>query len=184
MHRLSAMACLLLALVAPPPASADQNDPRLDELFSRLRAAEDRQAVDRLTRQIWRAWRSHEDPRVTLAMAQGGRAMAGREFARAEYHFGRAVELAPDYSEGWNQRATVRYLRGRFAQSAADIRRVLMLEPRHFGALEGLGLIYLELGQEQAALDTFERALRINPHLSGSRAQIERLRDRDGGDDP
>lgn len=176
MPRVIRLACLLFVLATPVPATADQDDPRLDELFARLQASESPAEVERLTRRIWTLWRAHESPAVSRAMDEAAAALAADRLARAQARLDRVVEMAPAYAEGWNQRATVRYLRGRFAESAADIRRVLALEPRHFGALEGLGLIYMELGLPDAALSAFERALAVNPHLPGARERSRMLR--------
>jgi len=184
MRRVPAIAGILLVLAVPGPAAADQDDPRLDQLFEELVTAESAPEVDRLTRRIWTIWQTHEDGAVRQEMRRAAAAMSTDRLAAAESHLDRVVELAPGYAEGWNQRATVRYLRGRFAESAADISRVLALEPRHFGALEGLGLIYLEMDLPRAALDAFEHALSVNPHLPGARERVRRLRrgqDRDGG---
>jgi len=177
------LAGLLFVLAAAAPAAADQDDPRLDDLFARLQATESPAEVERLTRRIWTLWRAHERAAVSQAMDQALAALAADRLARTEARLDRVVEMAPDYAEGWNQRATVRFLRGRFAESAADIRRVLELEPRHFGALEGLGLIYMEMGLPDAALSAFERALAVNPHLPGAHERSRMLRrERELGD--
>lgn len=176
MRHLRAITLALLSALLPlQPASADQNDPRLDELFARLQTVEDETTAAELTRRIWRLWRTSDSALVEEAMERGARAIVANRLVRAERWFDQVVEMSPDYAEGWNQRATVRYLRERYAESAADIRRTLLLEPRHFGALAGLGLVYMELGRDAAALDAFRRALTVNPHLSGARENIELL---------
>jgi tetratricopeptide (TPR) repeat protein len=75
------------------------------------------------------------------------------------------VKLRPDYIEAWNRRATLYYLRNDYAHSLEDIEQVLIREPRHFGALAGLGMIMQDIGDEKRALDAFRKALAINPHL-------------------
>jgi len=75
------------------------------------------------------------------------------------------VKIKPDYIEAWNRRATLHYMRKEYAQSMEDIRQVLIREPRHFGAISGLGMILQEFGDEKHALDVFRRALEINPYL-------------------
>jgi tetratricopeptide (TPR) repeat protein len=75
------------------------------------------------------------------------------------------IEIRPDYVEAWNRRATLHFLNKDFGKSIADIRQVLAREPRHFGALSGLGIIFQEIGEEKFALDAFRRALAVNPHL-------------------
>jgi tetratricopeptide (TPR) repeat protein len=86
------------------------------------------------------------------------------------------VAAAPEYAEGWNTRATLLYLMGDYVASAVDVKRTLALEPRHFGAWSGLGLIYLNVGDERAALVAFSKALEWNPHLSGSRHKLEAVK--------
>lgn len=178
MHHLRAIALVLVSILLLQPASADQNDPRLDELFARLQTVEDETAAAEITSHIWRLWRESRNAMVEEAMERGSRAIAANRLVRAERWFDQVIDMSPDFAEGWNQRATVRYLRGRHAESAADIRRTLLLEPRHFGALAGLGLVYMELGRDAAALDAFRRALAVNPHLSGARENIELLEQR------
>src|SRR5207237_7021035 len=75
------------------------------------------------------------------------------------------VKLRPDYVEGWNRRATLYYLKNDYARSLEDIRQVLIREPRHFGALAGLGMIMQDIGEEKRALEAFRKALAVNPHL-------------------
>jgi tetratricopeptide (TPR) repeat protein len=75
------------------------------------------------------------------------------------------VKLRPDYIEAWNRRATLYYLKNDYTRSLEDIRQVLIREPRHFGALAGLGMIMQELGDERRALEAFRKALAVNPHL-------------------
>jgi tetratricopeptide (TPR) repeat protein len=81
----------------------------------------------------------------------------------------------PSFAEGWNKRATVYYLMGDFKASVGDIEHTLELEPRHFGALSGLGLIYMNMGKDQAALRAFRKTLEINPHLPAIRERADEL---------
>src|SRR3546814_20777188 len=86
------------------------------------------------------------------------------------------VVIAPGFAEGWNKRATVHYLLGNYGESLADIAETLALEPRHFGALSGRGLVYLRLEDAQRALDAFEQALAIPPNLPAAALNAEELR--------
>ena len=108
--------------------------------------------------------------------------MSARRLAEALAAFDRVVELAPDYAEGWNKRATLHYLRGNYVASVDDIERALDLEPRHFGALSGLAMVSLAIGEEERALDAFEAALAIHPHLAGADTHIRNLRKRVRGE--
>lgn len=171
---------LIIALIALAPSGirADQNDPELDALFERLRAAEGQAEGERVTDRIWRLWREIDDPDLAAAMEQGIVAMRSGRHADAERGFSEVIEAEPGYAEAWNKRATVRYMRERYTAAAADIRRALALEPRHFGALAGLGLVYMQLERYRAAIEAFERALEINPWLEGTRRNIAIARER------
>ncbi len=169
-------ALLVLGLLAPAGALADQNDPRLERLFTRLHATTSRAEARSIEQEIWRVWHRAADPAVNRLMAEGVRAMARRDLAQALARFDRLVAQAPDFAEAWNRRATVHYMMGDYRASVADIQRTLTLEPRHFGALSGLGLIYDGIERPGAALRSYEAALEINPHLEGTRERIEELR--------
>jgi tetratricopeptide (TPR) repeat protein len=165
-----------VALLWPGPAIADQNDRRLDGLFERLHATPDAADAEAIEQQIWQIWLESDDATVTRLMQQGIAAMSLRQLDLALDRFDRMVEHAPAFAEGWNKRATVYYLMGDFEASVVDIERTLGLEPRHFGALSGLGLIYDAIDQPRAALRSFEAALRLNPHLEGTKVRVEELR--------
>ena len=90
--------------------------------------------------------------------------------------FDQVVTRAPALAEGWNRRATLRFLTGYFDGSVADLHLDLILERRHFGPLSGLGLIYMALERPQGALKAFERVLQINPHMTSARRHAAPLR--------
>ncbi|MBA3520594.1 MAG: tetratricopeptide repeat protein, partial [Rhizobiales bacterium] len=108
-------------------------------------------------------------------MALSAQAMNARNFALARSHLDAIVALEPDFAEGWNKRATVHFLEGDYASSIADIRRVLSLEPRHFGALSGLGMILQNIGRKEEALEAFRRALAVHPQMPAIRQRVEAL---------
>ena len=172
---------LLLAAALAGPAMADQTDERLDDLFDALQAAGSPQEAQLAERMIWAVWLESGSPTVDLLMSKGIGAMGEREAEPALAMFNTVIELAPDYAEAWNKRATLYYLMGRLEDSIADCERVLKLEPRHFGALSGLGMIYLQLEQDEKALDAYKRALAVHPNLP-LRPEIERLTKKDRGD--
>jgi len=165
----------LMILLAAPVARADQTDPRLDPLFERLKAAPNAEAAAPIEGAIWAIWIDTEDPAAEQLMVTGLSAMRAGLLDIALLSFDRLVVEKPDFAEAWNKRATVHFLRGEFTQSLADIDHTLALEPRHFGALSGLGMIRAAQGQASAAADAFYRALEIYPTLRGARQQLKRL---------
>ena len=154
-------------LLLSTSADADQNDARLAELFRSLKSTENVSKASVFESKIWHIWMEHHDPEVESAMFQGLEAMKLQLFEQAFGHFSLLIKLAPDYAEGWNKRATVLYLMGRFKESEADVLRTLELEPRHFGALSGQGLIRISLQDWTGAIYFLESALKINPHMHG-----------------
>ena len=159
------------------PVSGGQNDPQLPALFDRLhvaKAAESRAIEAR----IWELWTRSGNADIDRLMSVGLQAMAAERYQVALAAFSQVVKRAPNFAEGWNKRATVYYLLNDFERSIEDIEKTLALEPRHFGALSGLGMIALALGEEARALDAFEAALEIHPHLPGAETHIRELRDK------
>ena len=174
---------VVVALAAWPAAtSPNQTDTRLDALFERLQVTDDEVEAQMITGQIWIIWRETSNDVVRAFMRAGMRDMTHEHYDEALEAFNTVVQVAPHFAEGWNARATLLYLMGDYPGSVADIRRTLELEPRHFGAWSGLGLIYMSLEQDRAALGAFNKALELNPHLTGSRRNADlikrRLKDR------
>ena len=157
------------------PAVADQKDVRLDELFAELHAIGDPLRALRIQQTIWGVWTESGSETVDLLLGKGTQAMAQGEFDKALALFNSVIEIAPEFAEGWNKRATLYYLMGWHEASIQDIDRTLNLEPRHFGALSGLGLVNLALDRLDDALQAFERALEANPHMPNARDHIELL---------
>ena len=172
-----AVALFVLAVTTPwaPPLAARQGDPRLDQLFERLRTTQNVPEAHAIEQTIWQVWQDHDSPTVALLVGAGVKAMSEGQRDTALELFDAVVDLAPDYAEGWNKRATVRYLSGDFAGSVADIERTLALEPRHFGALTGLAQVMERLGNPREALKAYQRAIAIHPYLPGVRSRIEQL---------
>jgi Flp pilus assembly protein TadD len=159
------------------PAAADQNDPRLEPLLTALQNAPTEMARP-IEQQIWAIWGRSGNQAVDTLMAEGiSRLNEGNNDAALE-RFDRVVGLAPNFAEGWNKRATTLYTMGQFEKSTQDIDKVLALEPRHFGALSGLGLCDIRLGKDREALAAFQRAAAVDPNLPGVQANIETLKKR------
>ena len=174
MHWLATAATLTFVV----PTQAGQKDPRLDGLFEDLRKAPTEEEAQPVEEKIWRVWLMSGNGSVDAEMLRGLHAMGKKDNEAALDAFTRAVTMQPDFAEGWNKRATVNYLLGRYDQSVIDIQKTLELEPRHFGALSGLGLINLALGRDRQALAAFEAALKIHPHMPGADSHIRELREK------
>lgn len=168
--------CLVATLFWPfSPLSADQSDPRLEPLFTALLNAENFNAGQTIEQRIWQLWTDSGNSTVNSMMRNGIEAMERGEFDLATSQFDAIVALAPNFAEGWNKRATIHYLQNRLVESMRDIHRTLALEPRHFGALSGMGLIFLERDDLLGARDVFKEVLRIYPGSISAQAQIERI---------
>ena len=159
------------------PVSGGQNDSRLDPLFIALKATADADEADQLEAGIWALWGLSGDDEIDQMMTIGINAMGDGDGETALTAFNEIISRAPDYAEGWNKRATLFYLAGEQELAISDIKKTLALEPRHFGAYSGLGLVYMGLGEERKALDAFEKALEIHPHMDGAESYIRELRD-------
>jgi tetratricopeptide (TPR) repeat protein len=155
----------------------------LDFLFGALKAAPDETSAKVIEQRIWAQWLISKSDTTNLLMSRVRKAVELKDLDLAMQLLDVIVELNPDYVEGWNRRATLHYTRKEFGESLADLGRVLALEPRHFGALTGLGLIMQELGDEKRALEAFRKALDINPHLQRVPDYVKSLTDKVQGRD-
>ncbi len=162
-------------------ATQHRSAAELDGLFAQLRASKNATSARVIVERIWECWVHHDDPDIRALMDQGLRDIERRRYDQALKAFDEILERDPDFAEAWNKRATARYLAGHYAGSVRDIKRVLALEPRHFGALSGLGTIYLIIANDRGALNAFEAVLALKPHLDGVRRQVEARRDALGG---
>ncbi len=121
---------------------------------------------------LWQHWHQSGDPRLDALLLEGVEAMQRQQLEEADGLFTRLIETAPQFAEGWNKRATVRYLAKNYVASIADCRETLARNPNHFGALSGQGLCHLMLSEFREAADLFRRALAVHPHLESGRANL------------
>ncbi|MGE0006787.1 MAG: tetratricopeptide repeat protein [Parvibaculaceae bacterium] len=170
-HDPSGEATPAVARLKPAVIRAEQ----LDKLFARLIKGEDDDEARKTEQSIWELWMTSDSPTADALLAQAMKASAANETAAALSILDNLIEVHPDYAEAWNKRATVYFLIGRYNDSLADIDRVLELEPRHFGALSGRGMIKRRQGDLAAARAAFEEALIFNPHMEGVRRALEEI---------
>jgi len=162
-------------LFASKIALADQNDPRLNNLFKKLNETENQDEIRDLISDIWNIWYEVDDPKVIEYFEKGIQAMNLKNYPLAIRFFNNLIEEDPNFAEGWNKRATVHFMMGNFDQSMQDIIKTLELEPRHFGALDGMGLIFIHQGQFKQAIDVYDKMLEIFPFSVKTMDKKERI---------
>ena len=148
-----------------PRAARGDRIKNLDFLFEALKAAPDADSAKLVENRIWALWFASGSDTCDLLMTRVKTANDEKDLTLALQLLDAVIELKPDYTEAWNRRATIYFANKEYGKSLADLRQVLAREPRHFGALTGLGVIMQELGEDKLALEAFRRALVVNPHL-------------------
>lgn len=172
------VAAVLLIAAALLPALADPT--RLDTLFQQLLAANDEDAAT-ITQDIWIEWSKSGSASMDLLLKRGQDALAAGDLHTAVDHLTALIDHAPDFAEGYNARATAYFQMGQLGLSIADISKTLSLNPRHFGALAGLGMIFEQLNEPDKALEVYREALKINPHMADVKDAVKRLDAQLGG---
>jgi tetratricopeptide (TPR) repeat protein len=165
----AALLGILLSVSGGLAQSQIANPERLDQLFAELALSNSEMQARSISDDIWAIWLDPADPELGARMSEVMQARRGGAFDTAIEILDEIVEQWPEYSEGWNQRATLYYLTGELQASLADIDKVLEFEPRHYGALAGQALIYRQLGDEAGALQSVISALRYHPYLTERR---------------
>jgi tetratricopeptide (TPR) repeat protein len=155
----------------------------LDRLFEALKVAPDEDSAKYVENRIWAIWLASSSDTANLLMGRAKTAVDGKDYDLAIKLLNAVIEIKPDFVEAWNRRATVYYTQKDFGRALADIHEVLAREPRHFGALSGLGIILQELGDDKRALEVFRRALAIHPHLERVPDLVKKLTDQIDGRD-
>jgi tetratricopeptide (TPR) repeat protein len=147
----------------------------LDFLFGALKAAPDDASAKAVEDRIWAMWTAMGNDTTSLLMSRAKKAIDDDDFNLALRLLDAIIEIKPDYTEAWNRRATVYFLKKDYANSLADLSKVLAREPRHFGALSGLGLIMQDIGNDKRALDAYRKALDVYPRLKGVNEKVKTL---------
>ncbi len=174
MRRLLLILLAIIAIAPPLSAWADTDD--LNALFDHLRAAPDAQAAEPVAASIKRMWMRSGSETADLLMERADTALEHEDFPLAIELLDRLIVLDPDWAEAWNHRATVFYVMEDYRRAMADIAETLKREPRHYGAITGMGLIFLHQGDDKNAYGAFERVLTIYPQLETAKKAVEQLR--------
>jgi tetratricopeptide (TPR) repeat protein len=148
-----------------PPIERNNPNDNLDTLFAALKAAPDEATAKAIEDRIWALWVVSDSDTCNLLMTRVKAATDGKDYDLALKLLDAVIAIKPDFVEAWNRRATIYYLRNDYGHAIADLGEVLVREPRHFGALSGLGMILQELGDDKDALKAYRDALKIDPHL-------------------
>jgi tetratricopeptide (TPR) repeat protein len=180
---LNRIVAALFALLLGAGMALAADAAKLDDLFTRLKAAPDAGEAGRIEAEIWIEWSKSGSPSMDLLFQRGQDALALGDAVAAVEHFTAIIDHDPAFTEAWNARATAYYTAGEIGPSLADIAHVLTAEPRHFGALSGLAMMLEETGREEAALQAYRAAQAIHPHLQAVNDGIERLETRLEGQD-
>jgi tetratricopeptide (TPR) repeat protein len=154
--------------------------PTSEEEALQVLRGEDAELAATAEAMLWRTWCRSGDPETDGIFRAGVDAMQASRLAKAEEFFSRVIARAPAFAEGWNKRATVRYMQKNFAGSVADCQQTLARNPHHFGAAAGQGLCHMSLNQFAEAAVCFRRALEIHPHLDAVRQNLG-LAEAEGG---
>jgi tetratricopeptide (TPR) repeat protein len=171
-----------------PPAKlpkAQKGDPtkNLDFLFEALKVAPDDTTAKAIEQRIWALWFVSRSDTADLLMSRAREAYEAKDIDLALKLLDAIVVIKPDYVEAWNRRATIHFLQKDYGKSLADISQVLRLEPRHFGALSGLGMILEEFGDDKHALEAYRRAVEVYPRMERIPDQIKKLQEKVEGRD-
>jgi tetratricopeptide (TPR) repeat protein len=156
------------------PESTAQS--RIDELFARLGKTEDADEAAGIVQAIEAEWMSSGSDASDLLMSRALEAFAAQDYPLSLQLLDAIVAAQPDWAEAWNKRATVRFFAGDSQGSAADVAQTLKRNPRHIGALAGLGAIFEQAGKKEDALKVYERAAEIAPHYAPLVEAVTRLK--------
>ena len=176
------LAILIISLFFFSNVNAEERNNKLDKLFSKLKNTKDLSSAQVIENEIWEIWSIHPSDdrrgfRLTELLIQGTRLMNMRELSKAYELFTKVITVESDWAEAWNKRATVLYLMKQYESSLADIEITLVLEPRHFGALSGQALNYIELNLYEKAIESYKAAQKIYPLLDSAKKMIPELQE-------
>ena len=161
-------------------AGADQTKSELGKLFNALRESENLVEMSQIQNKIWAHW--YELPRNARPLQsifdQGVKALQSGQAQHAITQFSEVIDAAPAFAEAWNRRATTYFVLGDFESSLMDIRQTLILEPRHFGALSGLSMIFETTEQYERAIRAEQQLLKLMPNNKLIEKRILRLQDK------
>jgi len=166
-----------------PKAPKGDRTRNIDFLFDALKAAPDADIAKQVENRIWAIWLASGSDTADLLMSRVKAAIEAKDTKLAIALLGSIIDIKPDYIEAWNRRATLFFALKDYGRAMADIQEVLNREPRHFGALGGLGMILEGVGEDKQALDAYRKAIAINPHMQKIPEHVKALTEKVEGRD-
>ena len=173
MQRISLSILLIFLMVSI--SKSDQNDPKLEILFNDLSQTQSEMKAQPILLEIWSIWSVAIDTKTQEKFDAGNQLMSKRQYDESILMFSDAINLQPTFAEAWNKRATVNYIIGNYEESISDIFSTLELEPRHFGALDGLAQIYMLQNKYFKAAQVYRKILEILPYNKKAIMHLEYL---------
>jgi len=169
---------LVLGLLFFSNANSEERELELNKLFNQLKNNSDASMAFEVEMKIWNIWSTHpSQENLTQLLANGSNLMTQHKLNKAYETFSKVISLDPNWAEGWNKRATVLYMLGRYEESQEDINEVLKLEKRHFGALSGQGLVQIELKNYERAINSYKEVQKIYPSMQSPKIMIPQLKE-------
>ena len=177
MKKLFLCVFLVLMFFGNTIAESKDREAKLDQLFEQLKKSNNTSIALEIEMKIWSIWSKHPtQEKLTQSLAKGSELMVEGELESAYKIFSTIIDYSPNWAEGWNKRATVLYLMGRYYDSLNDIDEVLKLESRHFGALSGQGLVQTKLGNYEKAIKSYQAVQKIYPSIRAAKVMLPQLK--------
>ena len=178
MKKLSLYVFLILLFCENTIADSKNRDVKLNQLFEQLKKSNNASIALEIEMKIWNIWSTHPtQEKLTISLAIGSELMSKGNLDSAYKIFSTIVESEPNWAEGWNKRATVLYLMGKYVDSLNDIDEVLNRESRHFGALSGQALVQIKLKNYEKAIKSYQAAQKIYPSIKSAEIMIPQLQE-------
>ena len=172
------LSILILSLLFFSNVNSEERDLELNKLFNQLKNYSNASMAFEVEMKIWNIWSTHpSQENLTQLLADGSNLMTQHKLNKAYETFSKVISLDPNWAEGWNKRATVLYMLGRYEESQEDINEVLKLEKRHFGALSGQGLVQIELKNYERAINSYKEVQKIYPSMQSPKIMIPQLKE-------
>ena len=163
------------------PETAQERRKVLSNLYALLATAPNEKTAQEIAGTIEALWYHSGSDTISLLLDRANTAASRKEFALASEILNSVVEIAPDFAEGWTRRAFVHYVQNDYARALGDLRRAVALEPNHYRALDGLGKVLRDVGQDRGALEAYRALNRVHPFWPGADEALKELEEKVDG---